>query len=261
MSSADELTRLGISRRSGHRGLLSLIWRRVVQQDLYAGFLLLERLAGASRLVPNWIMSEFGRAWLDDQSFREFLRTYVPDLNSADRKFTLLGLARLVDHLPGDVLEAGTHEGSSAALLATAFSEPRRTVFTFDSFEGMSAPTAIDGTFWAAGDLAGREEEARRKLGAFGEQVVIRRGWIPEVLSSVEDRSFCFVHIDVDLYQPTLDTLRFVESRVTSGAAIVCDDYGFISCPGARAACDEFAADRPEKWVELTTGQAFLICR
>jgi 2-polyprenyl-3-methyl-5-hydroxy-6-metoxy-1,4-benzoquinol methylase len=37
------------------------------------------------------------------------------------------------------------------------------------------------------------------------------------------------------------------------------DDYGFATCPGARLAVNEFFVDKPERIIELPTGQAFVI--
>jgi len=68
----------------------------------------------------------------------------------------------------------------------------------------------------------------------------------------------CFAHIDLDLYQGVLDTLAFVYPRMPTGGVIVCDDYGFASCPGARRAIEEFFADKPEKPLALLTGQAVI---
>jgi hypothetical protein len=67
------------------------------------------------------------------------------------------------------------------------------------------------------------------------------------------------VHIDVDLYQPTLDSIRFFYPRLAPGGIILCDDYGYSSCPGAKGAFDEYMKDRPEKIIHAPTGQAFII--
>ena len=37
---------------------------------------------------------------------------------------------------------------------------------------------------------------------------------------------------------------------------MVCDDYGFASCPGARKAVDEYFSGRPDVPIELPSGQA-----
>jgi len=39
------------------------------------------------------------------------------------------------------------------------------------------------------------------------------------------------------------------------GGVLLFDDYGYASCPGARAAVDEFFADKPEVPVAIATGQ------
>ena len=40
---------------------------------------------------------------------------------------------------------------------------------------------------------------------------------------------------------------------------IVCDDYGFSTCPGAKQAFDEFMKGKPEPIVHVPTGQCFII--
>jgi hypothetical protein len=55
-----------------------------------------------------------------------------------------------------------------------------------------------------------------------------------------------------------LDTLGLRLSAHATGGVIVCDDYGFASCPGARRAIEEFFADKPEKPLALLTGQAVI---
>lgn len=67
------------------------------------------------------------------------------------------------------------------------------------------------------------------------------------------------MHIDVDLYQPTLDSLAFFYPRLISGGICFFDEYGLLSCLGARAAVDEFLRDKPEPIIELATGQAVLV--
>jgi len=89
--------------------------------------------------------------------------------------------------------------------------------------------------------------------------VSLLAGWIPERFPAVADRRFAFVHIDVDLYEPTRDSLAFFYPRMSAGGIVVCDDYGFTSCPGATRAVDEYLADRPEKMIALSCGGGFLV--
>jgi len=85
-----------------------------------------------------------------------------------------------------------------------------------------------------------------------------RKGWVPDTFAGLEDRKFCFAHIDLDLYQGVFDCLSFVYPRLSPGGSIVFDDYGFASCPGARRAVDEFFADKPERPLAMKTAQALV---
>ena len=91
------------------------------------------------------------------------------------------------------------------------------------------------------------------------EAVKLYKGWIPSRFSDVDGNVFSFVHVDVDLYEPTLESVRFFYDRLSTGGVFVCDDYGFITCPGATAAIEEFLLSKPEKMVSLPGGGGFFI--
>jgi hypothetical protein len=128
----------------------------------------------------------------------------------------------------------------------------------FDSFEGLSAPVATDGPYWHRGDLSRGEDVLKRNLSGFADYHIYK-GWIPERFSEIADRTFSFVHIDVDLYQPTLDSMKFFYPRLNRGGILVCDDYGFQTCPGATQAVSEFLAEQTEAMIALPDGGGFLI--
>ena len=180
------------------------------------------------------------------------------------RNFTLFQLVRYVTRIPGDTVECGAYHGMSSYVILSSMGDSTRTHHIFDSFEGLSAPSIADcvddpGVFrWKANDLAISEAIVHRNLASF-DNIRLHRGWIPERFTDVETNRFCFVHIDVDLYQPTLDSMEFFFPRLNPGGVLLCDDYGFASCPGAKRAVDEFAERRSQSIIHLTTGQAFLI--
>ena len=129
----------------------------------------------------------------------------------------------------------------------------------FESCEGLSAPGENDGLYMSAGDMACCEEEIRANLQDYDGLYTLYKGWIPERFHEVGDRRFAFVHIDVDHYQPTKDSIEFFYPRLNVGAVIVNDDYGFTTCPGATKAMDEFLADKEEKMISLSAGGGFFI--
>ena len=99
---------------------------------------------------------------------------------------------------------------------------------------------------------------AQRNLAEFS-GVHLLKGWIPAQFPEIADKRFCFVHIDVQLYEPTRHSIEFFYPRMNPGGIIVCDDYGFSICPGARRALDEFMTGRAEPIVDLACGSAFII--
>jgi predicted O-methyltransferase YrrM len=86
------------------------------------------------------------------------------------------------------------------------------------------------------------------------------KGWIPETFHEVKDETFSFIHIDVDLYQPTLDSFEFLYPRLAPGGIMVFDDYGCVQFPGAKKAIDECLSKQHNGFfLPLPSGQAFLI--
>lgn len=240
----------------------TLVARNLVRStdDPHRKFDLAESLS--STIYPTDKFSEFGRSFLDDDDFIAEYIKFQPNTNwhSLDRKFFLRELLRLVDEVDGDTAESGVFVGASSALICRySLGKPRRH-HLFDSFEGLSQPKDIDGVYWRSNDLASSEERVKSNLSEF-ESVVFHKGWIPTRFSDVGETSFSFVHIDVDLYEPSLDSLRFFYSRLSPGGIILCDDYGFLTCPGARMAMDEFFLDKPEPVIQSPSGQAFVIKR
>ena len=154
-------------------------------------------------------------------------------------------LLKLALPLDGDLAECGVFRGASSYLLAKAIATeaPAKQLHLFDSFAGLSQPEAArDGSHWRAGDLACDLAEVAANLENYPEfRVVFHPGSIPDHFQDVGEKKFCFVHIDVDLYEPTRDALAFFGERLMPGGILICDDYGFETCPGARLAMDEYA--------------------
>lgn len=212
------------------------------------------------RLIPDYRFTWHRIDWWKDQGFNEYLEKFGERHRfNTHRRWMLWQLLRLVADVPGDTAECGVFEGSSSWLICAATSGPGRKHHLFDSFEGLSAPVAQDGAYWSPGDLKAGEEIARRNLRQFEESLVCHKGWIPERFADVEDKEFCFVHVDVDLRQPTLDSLEFFYPRLWPGGVLLCDDYGSSMCPGATEAVDSFLADKPEKMLALDAGGGFFI--
>jgi O-methyltransferase len=92
-----------------------------------------------------------------------------------------------------------------------------------------------------------------------GDFVHFHKGLIPETFSGLESARIAFAHVDVDIYSSIRACCEFIFPRLCVGGIMIFDDYGFHTCPGARAAVDEFFLGRNAIPLALPTGQALVI--
>lgn len=181
---------------------------------------------------------------------------------------------RVCAQVAGDVVECGCARGLSFMELCLSFSKHHpdwsgEGFHVFDSFEGLSEPSEKDLAFDASdadavqivrnmlpGNFAVAFDLVRDNIHRRFPSVELHPGWIPSAFSAVSARSFRFVHLDVDLYQPTLDSLDYFFPRLADGGAIITDDYNW---PGARTAFEEFCARHRLQLQTTDTSQAFVL--
>ncbi|MEM7455540.1 MAG: TylF/MycF/NovP-related O-methyltransferase [Planctomycetota bacterium] len=239
---------------------------RTVRENLKAcrrGLLMKVPKLGFANLTALWWQD---RAWMTP--YRQHL---YPDGRAGTRmlarRFMLIQLANSVSRLEGSTAECGVARGTGSAVICETLRDHYRNGdhhFAFDSFEGVSEPGVLDNesngkTNWYKGKLSHDYVQVRERLQEFSFCQVVK-GWIPDCFEGAAQsvEKFRFVHIDVDLYEPTKASLEFFVPRLVPGGIIVFDDHGFRNCPGARKAAEDYFADRPEAIVEMTTAQAFV---
>lgn len=199
--------------------------------------------------------------WPNDEDFLRGKARNIKGIPDA-RCFFLQSVIRDLASVPGDVAECGVRFGKSTAFLLEA-DRAKRTYHLFDSFEGVSEPVAEDipsdgKCRWVKHELIAPEEMAVRNLKDFT-NVRFYKGWIPDRFPEVSDCVFALLHLDVDLYQPSVDALEYFWPRLSVGGVVICDDYGSFGCPGAKKAMDAFFADKKVRFIELPTAQALVI--
>jgi O-methyltransferase len=142
--------------------------------------------------------------------------------------------------LGGAIAEVGVYKGGSAKLLATwAQGTP---FYLFDTFEGMPDTDArVD--VHAKGDFSDTSLEGVQQYLAGFENLHFRPGRFPASAASLpDDLRFSFVNLDVDIYESTLEGLRYFFPRLVPGGVLISHDYNSITCPGVKKAFDEFTA-------------------
>lgn len=153
--------------------------------------------------------------------------------------------------VPGAFAELGVWRGNSAKVIHTL--APQRRLYLFDTFAGFDR---ADAEAKARPDIAPHfVDTSAAQVAAFvaaPEVVRIIAGTFPQTAPQVPvEERFALVHLDCDLFQPTLDALIFFYPRLSPGGMVVVHDYGSGRWPGIARAVDGFLADKPEGLVHI----------
>jgi len=220
--------------------------------------------------------------FLPDANRKKYLEGQIKSKNNEHDNFPkqlrFYSLYQLAEHvlknkIPGHFAECGVWTGHSAYILCSLMKENnfKDELYIFDSFEGgLSKKNKKDTNLRYDYDnemdisesevFFSTEKQVRDCLKEF-DFFNIYAGWIPSRFEEVRDLKFSFVHIDVDLYEPTLDSLKFFYPRLSKGGVIQCDDYGLSQFPGAKKAVDEFLSSdvKPTFFYKAPMGSCFIM--
>jgi O-methyltransferase len=154
--------------------------------------------------------------------------------------------------IPGDMVEFGVAYGASARIIAEYGAG--RTLHLFDTFSGLPKPTAHDSSRFSEGSYSCSLESVQQYL--TGLPCRYYEGFFPGTAGALENGTFSFVHLDVDLYESTLEGLKFFYPRMSPGAILISHDYQ--SAAGVDRAFNEFFADKPEAVLSLSGYQCLV---
>ena len=174
-----------------------------------------------------------------------------------------------IKNIEGDFFECGVFKGFSSLLLRSIEENLSNfninNYFLIDSFEGLSDfldedkslnPDIIQNK---KGDLKANIEDVKVLFNQF-KNVNIIKGWIPKVFESLDEKNkYKFVHIDVDLYQPTFDSLNYIYDKIVEGGILITDDYRSPSFPGNQKAWEKYFNSKNIRSLSLPSGQAVVI--
>lgn len=188
------------------------------------------------------------------------------------RPYTMLSTARLRslynlaisvcrEDLPGNMVECGVAAGGSSALLAWVikrYSQRPRTLFCFDTFAGMPAPTEADthaktpanATGWGEGTCAAPMDSLIDICQQLEVDDIIHpvKGLFKDTLPTTSSQigHIALLHMDGDWYESTRDILDNLYDQVVPQGRIQVDDYGHWE--GCKKAIHEFEARRGIKF-------------
>ena len=136
-------------------------------------------------------------------------------------------------NINGAVAECGVFRGDSAKYLNMFFSD--RKLYLCDTYEGFDIYDLQDekennrGSFQESRFLdkfffAGTSVELVMSKMPNKKQIVIKKGYFPSTMINI-DEQFAFVNLDMDLYIPMLEGLKYFWSKMSPGGCILLHDY------------------------------------
>src|SRR5260221_3376564 len=164
--------------------------------------------------------------------------------------------------LEGDFVECGVYRGAMARTIVHYIDfekMPHRRFHLLDTFAGFPTSSLTD------------EERRRRRPADFGDtldavratfrtfpNVVIVPGTVPETLAAVKAEKICYLSLDMNAVAPEITAAETFWTRMSSGAVIVLDDYGWPFTEPQKRDFDAFAARRGVKVLPMPTGQGLI---
>jgi O-methyltransferase len=204
-----------------------------------------------------------------------------PDLSPAEKAtiraaqpFTMTGTERMValiqavnfvsrNQIPGDIVECGVWRGGSMVVIARTLlglGDVGRTLYLFDTFEGMPPPSEVDRGFdgrsaqaqmddtpvgegiWARVGL----EAVRATVLATGypaDRIRFIKGRVEDTIPQTLPGPLALLRLDTDWYESTRHELIHLFPLLDRQGLLIIDDYGHYQ--GARKAVDEYFQGRP----------------
>ncbi|MFJ4961491.1 Macrocin O-methyltransferase [Streptomyces sp. ADI96-02] len=207
-----------------------------------------------------------------DDEAKDVIRAVKPySMTSPERLNAFILATRYIARhdIPGDIVECGVWRGGSMQACARTLlsvGDTERDLYLFDTYEGMTPPTAEDlrrdgrsarelldaqgkdRPIWAVASLedvrAGFEQVPYPQ-----ERVHYVRGRVEDTVPAQAPERIAILRLDTDWYASTRHELEHLYSRLVSGGVLLIDDYGYWQ--GSRQAVDEFLEKTGERLLLL----------
>ena len=191
----------------------------------------------------------------------EFIKEIKSDVDFAVfpyDAYLIYSIAKTQEKLNGDMAEVGVYQGGSAKLICEA--KEKRNFYLFDTFEGLPDVSDIDThfgeKFWEKNQFNNTTENSVKKFLDDYENIKIVKGLFPDSARNIQETKFSFVHLDVDLYKSTIDSLRYFYPRLVDGGIILIHDF---HTDGIKKAIKEFNSENDTQIIDLSGTQGLIL--
>lgn len=208
-----------------------------------------------------------------DEGFRQMLGAWPAEISEdagSIRLFTTYKAVHYIvdNEIAGDLIECGVFQGRHIFVMAKTLNLlgiRDRQIYLYDTFAGMTAPSAQDFKLSrpldAESNLTKWQESAKDghvdycyapieqvkktvfKSGYPESMFTFVKGDVRETLPNNNHKKIAILRMDTDFYEATKWQLEHLYDMIVPGGLLIIDDYG--SWAGCRKAVDEFIGDLP----------------
>lgn len=163
------------------------------------------------------------------------------------------------NNIEGDIVECGVWKGGSSMMAALSLikkSDTSRSLYLYDTYEGMSAPTEKDKNY--LGERADKEWEESKKndhnewcYSSIDEvksnlrttnypeaNINFIKGMVEDTIPKNIPKKIAILRLDTDWYESTYHELKHLYPLLVPNGILILDDYGYWK--GAREATDNY---------------------
>lgn len=174
-------------------------------------------------------------------------------------------------NIEGSIVECGVWRGGAIAGMAKVMNQ-KRTIYLFDSFEGLPKAKQIDGEAalnWQKNikDISYHDnckaeiewaQNAMKVVGKFEESKFIK-GWFEDTIPNNNIKEIAILRLDGDWYDSTMVCLDHLFEKVKTGGLIIIDDY--YAWDGCSRALHDYLSkhNRTERICTLYSSGCYLI--
>ena len=217
-----------------------------------------------------------------DTQYRELIKQHIDDedfMRNMTAFTRRMHFTRILAHweifkqaaaLPGDIVEVGVYKGETFLTFAKFLEilcpgDRLKRVIGFDSFKGLDNFTPNDGGDISVGNMIGgwNPDGFQSTLAALidlsqkdsfvpqKERLLMVDGDIrqtaPAFIAREPGMRISLLHLDVDLFEPTMAALEAFYPKIVTGGIVILDEYACHEWPGETTALDEYFDGKPPK--------------
>jgi O-methyltransferase len=160
------------------------------------------------------------------------------------------------NNITGSFAELGVYKGETANIIHEMDTD--RKLLLFDTFEGFNQndldKEESKEQKYSTSNFSDTSVAAVKDYIQGNDNISFYPGYFPDSTKNVEDSEFALVNLDADLYQPTLEGLKYFYPKLVKQGVILIHDYNH-NWNGVRKAVDEFVKTIPESIIEIADWQ------